>query len=91
MTSTNGVTLEGDDITKILSKLEASLKAKAEEGEEKGKASPEPGLVSTLSVVAIAMCCVFAMILLGLGLLVQYKKHVNPRSLIQGKMKTSLV
>jgi len=44
MTSTNGVTLEGDDITKILSKLEASLKAKAEEGEEKGKASPEPGL-----------------------------------------------
>ena len=54
-------------------------------------ASPEPGLVSTLSVVAIAMCCVFAMILLGLGLLVQYKKHVNPRSLIQGKMKTSLV
>ena len=47
MTSTNGVTLEGDDITKILSKLEASLKAKAEEGEEKGKASPEPGRTQT--------------------------------------------
>ena len=45
MTSNNGVTLEGDDITKILSKLEAKLTSKNEDGDDKklGKASPEPG------------------------------------------------
>ena len=45
MTSTNGVTLEGDDITKILSKLEASLREKSEESDDKSlkNASPEPG------------------------------------------------
>ncbi|QDZ24365.1 hypothetical protein HOP50_13g69030 [Chloropicon primus] len=41
MTSHTGVTLEGDDITKVLSKLEANLKAKAEENGDKNK-SPSP-------------------------------------------------
>ena len=41
--SANGVTLEGDDITKILSKLEASLTAKEEEEEAKSPGeTPEP-------------------------------------------------